>query len=176
MSFVVVIRFDQGLKPLQGTPPKPQGLLGSSVWQGPETANQNILLLHFESQDAALEHSRNIIEFVLDNPQRDLFPPDQISHVVLAEHHGALAEAMPPGGYMVMGTVHANPGFGDDVLENFIQLGYDLRTLSGYAGQKRGQDSADSDKVWFFSFWDAMPTFPIPKDLVPTTHVYQKIM
>jgi len=175
-GFVVVVRFDHGIKPLpDGERPVTDGLLGTSVWQSAEQEQQNVLILNFRDQEAAKEHGRRVIDIILDAPADDAFPPDSVSHITLSEKFDVTFESATTGSYMMMGHVQTNPGLGWQAKSQISATGTDIKLLPGYAGRAMGSQVANDDNVWFFAFWDTVPSLTLPEDIAKTSGLLQKI-
>jgi heme-degrading monooxygenase HmoA len=175
-GYVSVIRFDEGIIPLpNGVAPTTDGLIGSSLWQNGERESQKILLIHFRDEASAQEHVRQIVPRLLDLPADQFVSPDGISGVLVNEYTGTHFEDSINGSYMFMGNILANPGFGSDIQSKISETATAVRTLPGYVGHAHGAHVSNSDEVWFFAFWETVPTFTLPPDLAATSGIYQRI-
>lgn len=175
-GFVAIARFDQGFTEVPAEIAEGgEGLLGISLWRHAEQEQKNLVILNFRDALACEEFGRKIISKFLDDPNDFVNMPDGVSHVGLKDEGGMGFSHTIDGSYMFLGNVVTKPGLGDDLHGRLSETANAVKLLPGYSGHARGSNITNSDDVWFFGFWQTLPSLVLPPDLASTGGLYQKV-
>ena len=151
IKVVVAVSFHGALPPPPGrsggggNPPRESG------WQGVADPSDSLVLLGYESSDAAGEDLRRLVEGADPEPS-NVSLPTEVHHVVIERGRGRVLDDLPQGSYLAVGLATASPGYGVEARERLEEILATFAQVEGYTGHLEGYNETVEEEAWTFVF------------------------
>lgn len=155
------------------------GAFGHSMWRGADDRADLMVVFEFKDMDAAERGLQALsgIRLLAESQAADYNPADLI-HVQVTGRNGARISAAPKPAYLSMSVRVADPGFGNDLIEELGNIFQELSLIPGYAGSVQGfSDSLREEAVGIVT-WATRDAFEasVPPSVRPyKVRLYERV-
>jgi hypothetical protein len=145
-----------------------------SMWRNEEETSDFLVLLGFDSNQAAEYDLRKIVEAESFTSTEENMGTE-VHNIKIVHQHGYVLDQVPAHAYMAMTKTISNPGYSDISREMIEEVVASFTQLEGYCGHLIGYNETVEEEVWSLAFGTSVDDVPMYYNDDAVTKLYRRV-